>query len=795
MALKGTTNEEKIWNYLKSKGLNDYGCAGLMGNLYAESGLRPNNLQNSFEKKLEYTDDEYVAAVDCGRYTNFVHDSAGFGLVQWTFWSRKQGLLTYANSVKKSIGDLEMQLDYLYKELSEGYKSVFNILKTATSVRAASDSVLLNFERPASVGANATEEQRAKTCATRASCGQTYYDKYAAGTTTNGGNSMSILIGHASISETGGINGTKGDSTGKEVCTREWYSKPWDFIAIHPDASVREKIAATCEAGCANNNIGYGQNDRNTLYIQAKAVGYDLSKITAKCNCDCSSFMNVCCVAAGVGSYGSNGWVTSNMKSNLQKAGFVIVTDSTYLTSSAYCVRGAIYVKSSAHTVCGLTNGSNYAKTLAKAGTGATTTNPSTSTSSDTVYIVQKGDTLSGIAARYGTTYQALAQYNGISNPNVINVGQRIRIPIAEQSGSATSNKQNSSIGGDTMEFTNSPLVSYTKISPNRNSPRNHDIDTITIHCVVGQCSVETLGNIFAPTSRQASSNYGVGVDGRIGMYVEEKDRSWCSSSASNDNRAITIEVASDTKEPYAVNSKAYAALLDLVTDICKRNGIKKLVWSTNKNERVNHLNGCNMTVHRDYANKSCPGTYLYNKHGEIAAEVNKRLGSASTGSTASTPPASNPTPSTPSGSVKQGDVVKIASGATYYSGKAIPSWVVAKNWIVREVKGDRAVIDKSADGKNAICSPINVKHLTVVSGAENSGDTSAPAFKPYLVKVTASSLNIRKGAGTNYGVAGAINDRGTYTIVDEANGTGASKWGKLKSGAGWISLDYCKKV
>lgn len=176
--------------------------------------------------------------------------------------------------------------------------------------------------------------------------------------------------------------------------------------------------------------------------------------------------------------------------------------------------------------------------------------------------------------------------------------------------------------------MSNSPLVSYTKISPNKSSPRNHKIDTVTIHCVVGQCSVETLGNVFAPASRQASSNYGIGYDGRIGMYVEEKDRSWCSSNAANDNRAITIEVASDTKEPYAVNAKAYAALIDLLVDICKRNGIKALVWSTNKADRVNHKNGCNMTVHRDYANKSCPGTYLYERHAQIASEVNKRLGS-----------------------------------------------------------------------------------------------------------------------------------------------------------------------
>lgn len=200
------------------------------------------------------------------------------------------------------------------------------------------------------------------------------------------------------------------------------------------------------------------------------------------------------------------------------------------------------------------------------------------------------------------------------------------------------------------MKMSNSALVNYTKISPNRTSPRKNKIDTITIHCVVGQCSVETLGAIFAPSSRQASSNYGVGYDGRFGMYCEEKDRSWCSSSAANDNRAITIEVASDTTEPYAVNDKAYAALLDLVTDICRRNGIKKLVWSTKKSERVNHLNGCNLTVHRDYANKSCPGNYLYERQGAIAAEVNKRLG------------ASAEEPETPSSGT--GTLYKVQTGA-----------------------------------------------------------------------------------------------------------------------------------
>ena len=206
------------------------------------------------------------------------------------------------------------------------------------------------------------------------------------------------------------------------------------------------------------------------------------------------------------------------------------------------------------------------------------------------------------------------------------------------------------------MAYTNSPLVSYTKLSPNHSGQRNHVIDTITIHCVVGQCTVQTLGEIFAPVARQASSNYGVGLDGKIGMYVEEKNRSWCTSSASNDHRAITIEVASDTTEPYAVKDVAYNATIQLVADICKRNGIKKLVWSTDKNTRMNHLNGCNMTVHRDYANKSCPGTYLYDRMGDIAAKVNEILGTAEI-------PKPNTNTGCPSTAVKEGDVVTINSG------------------------------------------------------------------------------------------------------------------------------------
>lgn len=172
--------------------------------------------------------------------------------------------------------------------------------------------------------------------------------------------------------------------------------------------------------------------------------------------------------------------------------------------------------------------------------------------------------------------------------------------------------------------MSNSSLVSYKKISPHKTTSRNHKIDTITIHCAVGQLSVQTMGDIFS-REREVSANYGIGFDGKIGMYVEEKDRSWCSSNADNDHRAITIECASDAKYPYAINAQVYESLIELCVDICKRNKIKELKWKGDKS-LIGKVDQQNMTVHRWFANKSCPGAYIYNRLGKIAAEVNAKL-------------------------------------------------------------------------------------------------------------------------------------------------------------------------
>lgn len=513
-----------IYQKLKAAIGNDYGVFGLMGNLMAESGLKANNLQNTYSKKFGMTDEEYTKAVDDGSYTNFVKDSAGYGLAQWTYWSRKQKLLQYAQAYGCSIGDENMQVDFMIGELMARYPSVLNVLKTATSIREASDCVLIQYERPAD-----------------------------------------------------------------------------------QSESVKAKRAA------------YGE---------------DLMK-------------------------------------------------------------------------------------------------------------------------------QLL--------------------------GSNTTTEGNEEV---TMGYTNSPLVSYTKLSPNHSGQRTHAIDRITPHCVVGQCSVETLGNIFAPTSKQASCNYGIGADGRVGMYVEEKNRSWCSSSYANDQRAITIECASDTAAPYAFKDVVYNKLIELCVDICKRNGKTKLLWFGDKDKTLAYNPAANemvLTVHRWFANKSCPGDWMYQRMGDLAAKVTAKLGGATT--------------IEPEKPVSDGALYRVQVGA--YSkrenadnqlkavkAKGFDAFIVQVDGLYKVQVGAYSV------KANAEAQLAKVKAAGFDAFITTKAGTavSAPAFSPYKVRVSIKDLNIRKGPGTNYASNGFC-PVGVYTIVEEANGTGATKWGKLKSDAGWVSLDYAKQI
>lgn len=331
------------------------------------------------------------------------------------------------------------------------------------------------------------------------------------------------------------------------------------------------------------------------------------------------------------------------------------------------------------------------------------------------------------------------------------------------------------------MGYTNSPLVVYKKLSPNHSGQRTHSIDRITPHCVVGQCSVETLGNIFLPTSREASCNYGIGGDGRIGMYVEEKNRSWCSSSNANDQRAVTIECASDTTHPYAFRDVVYQSLIKLCVDICKRNGKTKLLWLGDKAKTLNYSPASNemvLTVHRWFANKSCPGDWMYARMGDLASKVTAQLGG---------------TPVTPgtSESFAKGDLVSIKSGATYYSGTDIPGWVAAKRWYLAEVSGDRAVLGKSEDGENNIMSPVNTCYLTKTGSSPSTPSQPAtPKGKEYKLIVEcnrypsagdakAKTNAVGKYAAGTYYIYNKYPDGhdGMYNISSDSTGQSAGSW------------------
>lgn len=433
-------SELTIYNSLYSVIKNPFGVCGLMGNLKAESNLLSTNLQNTFNRKLGLSDEEYTRKVDDGSYTNFVHDSAGYGLAQWTFYTRKQNLLNFAKSKNKSIGDETMQIEFLISEI-KGYTNVWNALVNAKTVKEASDAVLTGYERPKNQD-NSVKDKRA-------SFGEEFYTKLVA------------------------------SKTSKEVKT-----------------------------------------------------------------------------------------------------------------------------------------------------------------------------------------------------------------------------------------MSNSSLVNCTVKSPNHSGKRTHSIDRITPHCVVGQLTAESIGGCFTSKSRQASCNYGIGKDGRVVLVVDEENRSWCSSSSSNDQRSVTIECASDTNAPYAFNSAVYNKLVDLCVDICRRNGKKKLIWISDKTKALVYSpksDEMQLTVHRWFANKSCPGDWMFNKMGELANTVTAKLGGATTN--------------------------------------------------------------------------------TETNTAQTNKSTN------YIVRVDISNLNIRKGPGTNYATNG-VTGKGSFTIVDESSGQGSKAgWGKLKSGAGWISLDYATKV
>jgi len=372
-----TDNAKAIWDRLFTAIQNPYGVAGVMGNFYAESALKSTNLQNTYEKKLDMTDEEYTKAVDNGSYTNFVNDKAGYGLFQATFWSIKESLLNYAKSKGASIGDRDMQVDWFLQAMKNDYKSIWTVLTTAKSVREASDAVLLKFERPA----DQSEAVQVK----RAGFGQTYFDKYAdkqpattpasddkpqekpvelSATHAKYINSTAThYISNSGSDENGAYSGGQaGDQTGKEWRMRDWYNRPWSCVLRYPDQKVALKIAQLAIDAALNDKIGYDQSQNRTYLKQLKAVGWEPSKITVACEADCSAGVCANVTAAGYllgipALQNHTGTYTGNMRSALTKAGFQLLTDSKYLTGGDYLLPGDILLNDGAHTATNVTIG------------------------------------------------------------------------------------------------------------------------------------------------------------------------------------------------------------------------------------------------------------------------------------------------------------------------------------------------------------------------------------------------------------------------------------------------------
>ena len=405
MSLVGSNNEEKIWNYLYAKIGNAHGVASLMGNIFAESGLNPKNLQDTYERSLGYSDEKYCMSVDNGSYKNFVTDCAGWGLCQWTYHTRKKALYDYAKYQNKSIGDLELQLNFLYKELSESYPTVLATLKNAKSIEEASNAVLLKFECPA--------DQSVAVKNKRASYGQTYYNKYAKEVKT-----MSFKM-----------RTTKPEAGNKYYITKS--KGGWS------DAIQGSPIDSNCDV--LSNCVGYAYGRFNEIgeYGYCKYLrpvnAENFMQYKGNLEVGQTPKVGACMV-----------WQKGNTLSNSDGAGHVaiveqVINSNKVLTSESAYGGKAFYTtnRSKGDGNWGMGNAYKFLGFIynpAVSGTTTTTTTTNTTPVSGDTYVVKSGDTLSGIATKFGTTYQKLAQYNNIANPNAISVGQVIKIPGATPS-------------------------------------------------------------------------------------------------------------------------------------------------------------------------------------------------------------------------------------------------------------------------------------------------------------------------------------------------------------------------
>lgn len=350
--MKLNNDMQVVWNFFRRKGLTRFGVAGLMGNLYAESGIKSNVLERLCirryveEVQRFYTDQSYTAEVDRGaisrdEFLKPLGKHYGYGLAQWTTESRKAGLYAYTKAQNVSISDLNAQCEYLCRELETAFKSTFNVLKSAQDINTASDYVLLHFEMP-KYAEQVIELRRRYSCEIFDLLGRK--------------EESMVIIGSARIDENGNASGGKaGDQTGKEVSTQQYYlhSKGWNVIRAK-DPQVREAIAQNMTWACANNNIGYDQGENTSLYMVAKPLGFNCSLVGTPCETDCARLVRVCVLYAGV--QVRDFYTGNELEALLETDAF----DQVDVALPDGLLRGDILVtKTKGHTVVALTNGGN----------------------------------------------------------------------------------------------------------------------------------------------------------------------------------------------------------------------------------------------------------------------------------------------------------------------------------------------------------------------------------------------------------------------------------------------------
>lgn len=547
-----------MWDFYQAKGLNDYGIAGLMGNLYCESGLNPYNLQGTYETKLGMSDAQYTAAVDAGTYTNFVKDSAGYGLAQWTHWSLKQDMLDYHKKAGKSIGDGETQMEFLAYQLEKDYKAVWTTLKSATSVLEASNAVLLKFERPADQSITAQNK--------RAAAGQKYYDAYATKVST----STPVV--------------SKGD----------------------------------------NGNMKYSDSNPPIVCMQTNSTCYKgTSKMTVK----------------GV-LWHSTGANNPTLKRYVQPSD----------------------------------NASDKAEMLKLIGTNS-----------------------------YKNDWNHIERQAGVN-------------------------------------------------------------------AWIGKLANGTIATVQAMPWDYRPWGCGSGSKGS------------CNSGW------IQFEICEDGLTDKTYFEKVYNEACELTAFLCKKYNLDPKGTQT--------VNGVTVPVILDHTTSYSLGLgsnhgdvqHWFKKFGKTLDDVRNdvaKLMKVTTTTTTTKPEEQKENATTEE--FKVGDTVKLLSGATYVTGKAIPTWVMNSTLYVREIRknGDIVFSTQKTGAVTGVSAATNF-----VKAEANTSTKVDSSFESYLALITAQTLNVRAGAGTNYKVTTQVHKGELFTIVAEKNG-----WGRLKSGAGWISLEYTKKL